>query len=309
MRNAFMKSLFQLARANKDVILLTGDLGFSVFEEFQKEFPKQFINIGIAEQNMIGIASGLSLEGKIIYVYSIGNFPTFRCLEQIRNDAAYHKLNINIVAIGGGFSYGSLGMSHHATEDIAIMRALPNITVVAPSTAQEVGEATILLSKTKGVGYLRLDKSLVDEGKSLSNYQLGKSRVLREGSDVTIFGYGGILQEAISAADKLSELNISCKVVSIYTIKPIDIDAIVSACQETKGIITLEEHTVNGGLGGAIAEICMDKNLQVDFFVRMGMQDKYSSIVGDQKYLREYYKIDANALESVVLKHLKSKDL
>jgi transketolase len=293
MRNAFMATLFELAEADKNIMLLTGDLGFGVFEEFQQKFPKQFLNVGVAEQNMMGVASGLALEGKIIFTYSIGNFPTLRCLEQIRNDACYHELNINIIAVGGGFSYGGLGMSHHATEDVAIMRALPKTTVIAPSTTWEAGEATRLLAKTAGVGYLRIDKSAATENENAPPFQIGKARRLREGSDITIFGYGGILQEAMLAADKLSNLGISCRVSSLHTIKPIDVDEIISACKETQGIITIEEHIINGGLGGAVAEVCMDKGLKTNFFVRMGMQDEYSAIVGDQQYLRRYYNIDA----------------
>jgi transketolase len=296
MRNAFMAAFFELAKADKNIMLLTGDLGFGVFEAFQQKFPKQFLNVGVAEQNMMGIASGLALEGKTVFTYSIGNFPTLRCLEQIRNDACYHELNINIVASGGGFSYGGLGMSHHATEDIAIMRALPKTTVIAPSTAWEAGEATRLLAKTAGVGYLRIDKSAVAENGNFPPFQIGKAMRLREGSDVTIFGYGGILQEAMLAAEKLSNLGISCRVSSLHTVKPIDVNEIVSACKETQGIITIEEHILNGGLGGAIAEVCMDKGLKTNFFVRMGMQDEYSAIVGDQQYLRNYYHIDASSI-------------
>ena len=150
MRDAFMNALFDLAELDSDVMLLTGDLGFGVFEEFEEKHPSQYLNVGVAEQNMIGIATGLALEGKKIFVYSIGNFPTLRCLEQIRNDACYHMLNINIIASGGGFSYGGLGMSHHATEDLSIMRALPDMSVVAPATAWEAGEAIMgLYSEVK----------------------------------------------------------------------------------------------------------------------------------------------------------------
>ena len=192
MRDAFVSSLSNLAKLDQNVMLITADLGYGVFEGFQQQFPKQYLNVGIAEQNMMGIAAGLAIEGKIIFTYSIGNFPTLRCLEQIRNDACYHGLNINMVAVGGGFSYGALGMSHHATEDIAIMRTLPKTTVIAPSTALEAGEATSMLVETKGVGYLRIDKTSVDENKNSAKFKIGKARRLREGSDVTIVGYGGI---------------------------------------------------------------------------------------------------------------------
>ena len=159
MRDTFIEQLTKIARNDPNVLLLTGDLGFGVFENFRKEYPKQFLNVGVAEQNMSMIAAGLALKGKRVFTYSIGNFPTLRCLEQIRNDICYHDLNVTIVSIGGGFSYGALGMSHHATEDLSIMRALPNITCVAPSSLEETKDATFQLYKKKGPSYLRLDKS------------------------------------------------------------------------------------------------------------------------------------------------------
>jgi len=168
MREAFMKSLFSLAKKDPSVILITADLGYGVFDEFESKFPDQYLNVGVAEHSMMGVASGLALEGKIIFTYSIGNFPTLRCLEHIRNDACYHELNINIVTSGGGFSYGGLGMSHHATEDLSIMRALPGINVIAPGTAWEAGEATIALYHDKKVGYLRINKSKIDQSEVLN---------------------------------------------------------------------------------------------------------------------------------------------
>ena len=241
MRDALMKSLFMLAEKDSNIMLLTGDLGYGVFEEFEKKYPKQYLNVGVAEQNMMGVAAGLALEGKIIFTYSIGNFPTLRCLEQIRNDACYHDLNINIIATGGGFSYGGLGMSHHATEDIAIMRALPGVTILVPSTSEESENAVIDLYKTKGVGYLRLDKSKFENTKSINNTSIGKANVLRQGDDITLIVVGGIAEEVMKAADILSGSNIECRVLSLYSVKPIDIEAIESACKHTSGIITIEE--------------------------------------------------------------------
>ena len=283
-----MKALFELANVNKDVILITGDLGFGVFEDFAKQFPNQFINIGIAEQNMIGVASGLALEGKIIFVYSIGNFPTLRCLEQIRNDACYHSLNINILSMGAGFSYGALGMSHHATEDIAIMRALPETTVISPSTADEVYFATIDLASRKGVGYLRLDKSKVKNVKTgRENFKIGLGNILRDGTDYTIIVCGGIAEEALLAAKDLQDKNISCKVISMHTIKPIDKSLIKKCAEDTKGVITLEEGNITGGLGSAVLEIFSELNVFPKKIKRLGIHDNYISIVGSQEYLRD----------------------
>ena len=283
-----MKALFELANDNKDVVLITGDLGFGLFEDFSEKFPSQFVNIGIAEQNMIGVAAGLALEGKIVFVYSIGNFPTFRCLEQIRNDACYHDLNINIICIGAGFSYGALGMSHHATEDIAIMRSLPGTIVVSPSTKSEAYFSTIELSKRNGVGYLRLDKSNASKSKELKDkIEIGKGNILKDGSDYTIIVCGGIAEEALSAADDLDKDNISCKVVSMHTIKPIDNVLIQDCVENSKGIISVEEGNITGGLGSAILEACL-KNGKFPLKMKtLGINDEYVSIVGSQEYLRD----------------------
>ena len=283
-----IKALFELANDNKDVVLITGDLGFGLFEDFSEKFPSQFVNIGIAEQNMIGVSTGLALEGKIVFVYSIGNFPTLRCLEQIRNDACYHNLNINIICMGAGFSYGALGMSHHATEDIAIMRSLPGTTVISPSTEDEAYFSTIELSKRNGVGYLRLDKSNASKSKELKDkIEIGKGNILKDGSDYTIIVCGGIAEEALSAADDLDKDNISCKVVSMHTIKPIDNVLIQDCVENSKGIISVEEGNITGGLGSAILEACL-KNGKFPLKMKtLGINDEYVSIVGSQEYLRD----------------------
>ena len=287
MRDAFVSALTSLAENDKDVIFLTGDLGFGVFDEFESRFPNQYFNVGVAEQNMTGLAVGLSLEGKKVVTYSIANFATLRCLEQIRNDACYHDTNITIVANGGGFSYGSLGMSHHATEDLAILRALPNITVLAPCTEKEAIEATKSLISNRGVGYLRLDKSSADDSRIKSTFKIGKSRRYLEGKDLTLIATGGILEDANNAALKLKKHGINSRVVGMHTIKPIDKNEIIDAAQNTGGIITIEEHNKDGGLGSAVCEVCMDNKVMPKKFLRIGLDNIYSSIVGSQKHLKK----------------------
>jgi len=296
MRDALINSLFQLADKDPNLMLLTGDLGYGVFEEFEKKYPKQYLNVGIAEQNMVGVAVGLALEGKVVFTYSIGNFPTLRCLEQIRNGACYHNLNINVIATGGGFSYGGLGMSHHATEDISIMRALPGTTVLVPTTSDESKAGVVNLYKTGGVGYLRLDKSKYVNVELIDKISIGKANILRKGSDITLVVAGGIAQEVMKAAEILSSANIECRVVSLYSIKPIDIDVIRSACKDTLGIVTIEEGNLAGGVGSAILEACYDNEFSPKVFYRFGLNDKYSAIVGSQDYLRSYYGIDCDSL-------------
>ena len=302
MRDAFADELESLIAEDKKVIFLTGDLGFGVFDRLRENFPDNFINIGVAEQNMTGIASGLAMEGYKVFTYSIANFSTLRCLEQIRNDASYHELNVNVVSVGGGFSYGPLGMSHHATEDIAIMRAIPNITVVCPSTLYEARMATRVIANTPGVSYLRIDKSDFDERmiSDIDDFQLGKSRRFREGDDFALFATGGILEEAMTAADELSKNGIECRVSSFHTIKPIDEIEIQSAVTETNGIVTIEEHTKIGGLGGAVAEVCLENDMKPKYFRRVGLDDKFSSIVGSQSHLRKTYNMDHDSIVDIV---------
>ena len=303
MRDAFLKKITELASTDKDVVLLTADLGFGVFEKFEASFPGQYFNVGVSEQNMTGLAAGLALEGKKVITYSIGNFPTLRCLEQIRNDGCYHDLNITIVASGGGFSYGPLGMSHHATEDIAILRALPAMSVVAPGTAWEAGEATEALIKGNSVGYLRLDKTVADEN-STHLFSLGGSIKYRAGKDVTLLTTGGILRDVIQAAELLQEHGIDAGVVSMHSVKPIDKSAIATAANETGGIVTIEEHNLDGGLGSAVAEVCMDNGIVPKVFLRIGLNNRYSSVVGSQDYLKAYYEMDTSAIVKRVLELL-----
>jgi transketolase len=246
------------------------------------------------------VAAGMAMEGKKVFTYSIGNFPTLRCLEQIRIDVCYHSLNVTIIGSGGGFSYGQLGMSHHATEDLSIMRALPNMTVVAPSSATEVRGAMQALYKIQSPSYLRLDKSKTDSITEVSKFRLGKAEVVRDGDGVTLIAGGGIVEELIVAAAALELDGINCRILSMHTVKPIDKESIKLAAQETRGIVTLEENNIVGGLGSAVAEVCLESNIRPGFFKRMGLNDTYSSVVGDQFYLRNYYEMNSTHIIEVV---------
>ena len=302
MRDQFVERLSQLAECDPRIVLITGDLGFGVLDEFRQRFPRQFINAGVAEQNMMGIATGMALEGHVVFTYSIANFVFMRCLEQIRNDAAYHNCNVNVVCIGGGFSYGPLGISHHATEDLAVMRALPGVSVISPCDLWEAAEATEAIARTSGVSYLRLDKSAAEvEPEPHERFRLGTARQIREGQDVTLMVTGGIATEALAAAERLSDLGIRARVVSLHTIKPLDANCIRAAAEETEGIVTIEEHSVYGGLGSAVAETLLDHGVQPRGFARVALRDGFSSIVGSQQYLRQRYGLDAEAITRVTL--------
>ena len=307
MRDHFINKLSELINEFPQIVLITGDLGFGVLDKYKNSFPDNFINAGVAEQNMTGIATGMALEGKIVFTYSIANFSTLRCLEQIRNDACYHGVNVNIVSIGGGFSYGALGISHHATEDLTIMRSLPEITVVSPSTFWEVEMATRAIVENDKVCYLRIDKSAGrDKDFPLKEkFVLGKSRMLTDGEACTIFVTGGILEEVWDAHDKLYELGYKIRIVSVHTLKPFDANAVIKASIETGGIVSVEENTIDGGLGSIICEILLDNNIMPKNFLRLGLKSGFSSIVGSQKYLRRCYNIDSASIISKILEMLK----
>jgi len=297
MRDHFVKALTEEAEKDKNIILITGDLGFGVLNDFANKFPKQYINAGVAEQNMTGIASGLGMDGKIVFTYSIGNFNTLRCLEQIRNDACYHNANVNIVSIGGGFSYGALGYSHHATEDIAIMRAIPNLNVFVPCDFWEVQEITKQVIKLGGVNYIRIDKSSAETNYNQNEkFVIGKARVLTEGENLTIITTGGITDVALNAQKEMLKEGVSIRVVSMHTIKPIDREMILDCSKNTGGIITLEEHSIIGGLGGAVTEVLMQEGIYPNKFKMMGLESKFSTIVGSQEYLRSVNKLDVSSV-------------
>ncbi len=301
MRDHFIERLIELAAEHRRIVLVTGDLGFGVFDEYRATHSQQFINAGVAEQNMTALATGLAMEGKVVFTYSIGNFATMRCLEQIRNDACYHNANVKVVSIGGGYSYGALGFSHHLTEDLAVLRSIPGLTVIAPCGPWETSEATSAIARHEGPGYLRLDKSSGDDRPQAGEtFAIGKARVLRDGCDITMIVCGGILEEVQAAAETLARLGVQARIVSMHTVKPLDVRALESAVNETGGIVTVEEHTLRGGLGGAIAEYFMDAGVRPARFRRIAINDNFSSIVGSQHYLRKVHGIDAPSIVAEV---------
>lgn len=292
MRNHLINKITELAEEDKNIILITGDLGFGVLESFQKKFPKRFINVGIAEQNMATVAAGLALEGNTVFIYSIGNFPTLRCIEQIRNDICYHNANVKILAVGSGFAYGTLGMTHHATEDLAIMRALPNMKVFTPCDSISAEAIAQDICKINGPCYVRLERGGEPEIFSKDEkFEIGKLKEIRKGYDIAVITIGTVINEAIKAADILREQNKNISVYSVYSLKPIDKEQILEIAQKYNCIITVEEHQITGGLGSTIAEIIAENNM-VTKIIRLGLNDEFTSVVGNQEYLREVYKIN-----------------
>jgi transketolase len=294
MRDKFVETLSEIAALDPRVMLITADLGFGVLDRFAKEFPSQYLNVGVAEQNMMLVATGLALDGRCVFTYSIGNFPTFRCLEMIRNDSAYHNADVKVVSIGGGFSYGPLGMSHHATEDLAVMRAIPEVTVFAPSSRLEVSGATTALAQSAGTGFLRLDKDPGVDGPQEELFEPGRPRCIRRGSRVAILTCGGILSEVVKAADELVGEGISPSIFSIHTLAPMQPTPFVEIAQGHEVLITVEEHVLPGGLGSAVLEVLNDAACARPIH-RIGLRS-FSSAVGSQQYLRRLFGLDAGAI-------------
>ncbi|MCD8020629.1 MAG: transketolase [Clostridiales bacterium] len=305
MRDTFVKTLIELAKENRNIELVTGDLGFGVLKPYWESCPDQFTNAGIAEQNMTTVAAGMALEGKVVFTYSIGNFPTLRCLEQIRNDCAYHEANVKIVCVGGGFVYGSLGMSHQATEDLAIMRALPNVVVMAPGDLVEAEAATKAIAAYPGTCYLRLgrggEKRIHDH---LENFRIGKAIPVKGGERIAIFSTGAIFEEVESAYNILTEQGHHPAVYTFPTVKPIDADTIRHCAKEFNLIATCEEHNIVGGFGSAVAEVMAEMQSKRAFLLRIGMNDQYGTIVGNQKYLREQYGMSAEQIAEQIARKI-----
>ena len=288
MRETFVSALMEIARVDKNVMLLTGDLGFGVLTRFAQEFPKQYLNVGVAEQNMTGISAGLALEGKTVFTYSIANFNTLRCLEQIRNDVCYHNLNVKVVSIGGGFCYGSLGISHHATEDLAILSSVPNMKVVAPGDKIETQLATTAVYATSGPFYLRLGRGGESELYASSpEFRIGKAIAVKTGGDIVIFSTGGILENVLEARKLLANEGIRAGVYSFHTLRPFDNEQVNKAINSVKIIVTVEEHLAKGGLGSRVAEILAEHRGERPLLIRIGLGDDFMSEVGDQNYLQE----------------------
>lgn len=297
MRDTFVRTLVELAKEDKNIELITGDLGFGVLKPFWETVPDQFTNAGIAEQNMTTVAAGMALEGKTVFTYSIGNFPTLRCLEQIRNDCAYHNANVKVVCIGGGFVYGSLGMSHQATEDLAILRALPDVVVMAPADLVEAEECTKALAAYPGTAYLRLgrggEKRIHDY---IENFQIGKAIKVRDGRRIAIFSTGAIFEEVNAAYQVLIGKGYDPAVYTFPTVKPLDKDVIEECAREFEVIVTCEEHNIIGGFGSAVAEIMAEMKEKKAYLLRIGLNDEYSIKVGNQNYLRQQYGMDSKSI-------------
>lgn len=290
MRETMMSLIIESALRDNSVFL-TADLGFNCVEKFQDRFPNRFFNLGIAEQNMIGVAAGLALEGKKVFAYSIGNFASLRCLEQLRNDVCYPNLDVNIISMGAGLEYGQLGHSHHAIEDMACLRALPNLVILTPATVSEAEQCTKFMLKSNRPCYIRLNKKGVQIDvkcpKSLRPY------LIKSGKEVAIFCEGVILEEVIEAVKMLEKENISPSIYSCPMIKPFKIS--MKELAKYKYIFSVEEHSIVGGLGSAIAEL-LAPHKDMPRLKTIGISEHFENLVGDRQFLRQRFSLDQESI-------------
>ncbi|MEO2507332.1 transketolase family protein [Clostridium paraputrificum] len=288
-RQVICDTLMELAKDDKDIYVLTSDSrGSASMTNFANEYPKQFVEVGIAEQNLVGIAAGLATTGKKCFAASPACFLTMRSIEQVKVDVAYSNTNVKLIGISGGVSYGALGMSHHSLQDIAVMRAIPNMDIFLPADRFETEKLVRELVKYDKPAYIRIGRNPVDDVYESTDFdfQIGKANVMREGKDITIIATGETVKPAIEASDELRELGIKCRVLNMHTIKPLDEEAIIKAAKETGYIITVEEHSIYGGLGAAVSEVVV-QNAPVPMKIA-GIKDE-AAITGTSKEIFNYY--------------------
>lgn len=304
MRTAFMDTLTRLAAEDERIFLVTADLGYSVVERFADAFPDRFLNNGVAEQNMTGIAAGLAMSGYTVFTYSIANFPVMRCLEQIRNDVCYHNLNVKVVAVGGGFSYGSLGYSHHGMEDLAVTRVLPNMTVAAPADPFETEAIVNTMVKTPGPGYLRLGKA-GEPRLHAGPVELphGGFLKVRSGQGVTILSTGGMLDSALKVSQELSRQGVEPTLISVPYLTPLDQQGLLQALSGSELLVTLEEHGI-GGLSSVISELLMETGTFIPF-LPLYARGEIVSVAGSQEQLREQVGLGVHQVTARILEKWK----
>ncbi len=303
-RVAYGKSLVELGKTNPKVVVLDADLSKATQTvQFSEEFPERFFDMGIAEQNMMSCAAGMATFGLIPFVSTFAVFASMRAVEQIRNFIAYPKLNVKIVATHAGVEVGQDGATHQAIEDIAILRAIPNMVVIAPADWVSTKKAVQAIAEYQGPVYMRVGRSDHEPVyQSDFKFEIGKSVQLRSGKDLTIIAIGNMVSKALSVAEELSKLGFSIRVIDMHTVKPLDETAVIDAAKETKGIITVEDHTIIGGLGSAVSETLSSYNLAP--VIRIGIQDRFGqSGIGDE--LLDYYGLSVSNIVDQSLEILK----
>jgi transketolase len=306
MRNAFADEMTRLGQEDDRVVLLSGDIGNKLFDKFRAAQPERFINCGVAEQNMTGVATGMAMNGLRPFTYTITPFATTRCLEQIRTDAAYHEAPVTVVAVGAGLAYAGLGPTHHACEDLAFLRAIPNMIVLAPADSWEVRAALRAVLKQDRPAYIRLGKKgepVVHKG-PLEDFAIGRAIRIQEGSDVCLLSTGNMLPEALEAAHLLADGGRTAEVFSFHTVKPLDEACLADVFKRFPVVATLEEHSVQGGFGSAVAEWMADNGPHNSRLLRIASPDAFFKKSGEQEYARRELGLDAHSIARRVVETL-----
>ncbi|MFO0967418.1 MAG: transketolase C-terminal domain-containing protein [Gemmataceae bacterium] len=306
MRNAFAAEIAELAIADPRVVLLSGDIGNRLFDKYRDRCPGRFFNCGVAEANMISVAAGLAMNGLKPVAYTITPFITTRCLEQIRVDCCYHDVPVTVVGTGAGLAYASLGPTHHSCEDIALLRALPNMAVVCPGDPVEVRLALqASIATRQSPTYIRLGK----KGEAVVHscvptFEIGKAITMRPGRDVCLLSTGNMLPEALATADLIAKTGRSVQVASFHTVKPLDLDYLKSAFRNFALVATIEEHSRIGGFGSAVAEWLSDQPLQRAALLRFGSDDTFLHESGEQHHARHHFGITAQQMAETIASRL-----
>ena len=306
MRKIFFQKLEEFAKQDKDIFLLVADLGIKFFDNFKRIDPQRFINAGVAETNMVGVAAGLAMSGKKSYCYSIIPFLAMRAFEQIRVDVCYNNLPVKLLGAGGGLAYGSEGITHHSLEDIALMRSLPNMTVVAPGDAKEAEFLARESLNHPGPLYIRFGRDfdpLVHKGEI--DFKIGKGIVAKEGKKICLITTGSMLHTAASVLEILKKENLDPSLISMHTVKPLDVDLLEKCAKEHEFIFTLEDHNVIGGLGSAVAEVLAESGYQGKFKI-FGIKDKYCLVSGTADFLLKSQGLDAENIAKSIIKEYKN---
>ncbi|MDR0823205.1 MAG: hypothetical protein LBN20_05460 [Endomicrobium sp.] len=307
MQKEFLNAIYEIAQKDKNVLWLSADNGNDFDMFYYRDFPKQYFNMGIAEENMIGVAAGLASYGKNPFVYSAGTFLAYRTFEFIRDDICFQKKNVKVVGFGSGISISMLGPTHHSTEDIALLRTLPNLTILSPASPKEVYKCVHAAYEIKSPVYIRLEMSNEPEIYSGNcDFQLGKNNIICEGSDIAVFSTGSIISEVIIAAKKLKECGISVEIVNVHTIKPFDKNSVLKEAAKVKYIFVVEEHTIIGGLGGLIAEIIADENININF-KRIGLNNCFAKGYGTISDVRKENGLNADSIFETIHNSLKEE--
>lgn len=301
MRGAFVKTLTEMARKDERVILVIGDTGYSVFEKFEAEFEPRFINVGIAEQSMVGFAAGLAMQGFKVFAYNVVSFMTLRALEQIQLDVCYQENPVVLVGVGCGFNYGTAGPTHHAIQDIAIMRSLPGMTVVCPGDPFEMEAATIKASELWTPCYIRISRSADPYVHNIMpDFTIGKAIRMCEGKDAAIFASGGMLKEGVRVVELLNKKGILAELYSMHTVKPLDKEVVLSCANKFGAVFTMEEHGLCGGLGSAVAEVLTDNFNRKLIFKSFAYPNLFAPFAGTRDSLHKLFGLDPETMAAEI---------